>query len=260
MIGIHGLGAPLAGVVTPVAVSWIGVRYGWRPAMLFIAAVGVPVWILFYALVRPPEPRRPQDSLRERFEKGLLRDLLSRRPIRFTVWIASVEQFLNQGLLSFLPTFFVEYHGYSTTRAGAVFSGFFLVIGVSGVSIGAISDRYGRDGTITACMLLAALGSLLLLAESSERVIWLTVVTIGIGASNVTAVQPRFLDWMTEDEQGTGFGLVRTVYVIVGALGSVTVGFLADVFGWAVSFGFLAALCLLVAVGLFVNWQFGYGY
>lgn len=109
-------------------------------------------------------------------------------------------------------------------------------------------------------MLLAALGSVLLLTKSSERGVLLAVVAIGVGASNVAAVQPRFLDWMTEDEQGTGFGLVRTVHVIIGALGSVTVGFLADVLGWTVSFGVLAVLCLLVAVGLVVNWQFEYGY
>ena len=78
VIGVHGLGAPLAGIVTPVAVSWVGTRYGWRPAILFIAAVGVPVWVLFYVLVRPPEPRKPGVSLRERFEPDLLRDLLSR--------------------------------------------------------------------------------------------------------------------------------------------------------------------------------------
>jgi MFS family permease len=66
------------------------------------------------------------------------------------------------------------------------------------------------------------------------------------------AVFSRFMDHLDEGERGTGFGLVRTVFMIVASTGSVAVGFLADRFGWAVSFGTLGVflgvvLCLLAA-------------
>jgi sugar phosphate permease len=57
---------------------------------------------------------------------------------------------------------------------------------------------------------------------------------------------------MSADEEGMGFGLVRTTYMVFGASGSVGVGILADLFGWAIAFlalaGILGAI-LLALVG-----------
>lgn len=65
---------------------------------------------------------------------------------------------------------------------------------------------------------------------------------------------------MTEQERNVGFGLVRTTYLMVASLGSVAVGFFADVFGWAVSFGVLMVLLAVIVVALAVNWAFDLGY
>lgn len=62
---------------------------------------------------------------------------------------------------------------------------------------------------------------------------------------------PRFMDSLSAAEQSSGFGLIRTAYMVVAASGSVVVGALADFSGWAVSFGFLIAL-LAIACGLLV--------
>lgn len=74
------------------------------------------------------------------------------------------------------------------------------------------------------------------------------------------AVFPRFIDRLSEEEQRTGFGLIRTVYMIVAASGSVVTGLLADQFGWAVSFGLLTVLLTAVCRLLAVNRLFGCGY
>jgi hypothetical protein len=60
-------------------------------------------------------------------------------------------------------------------------------------------------------------------------------------------VQTRFIDHLSEAERAAGFGLVRTVYMILGSLGSVVVGALSDVAGWAVAFGALVALLAVEA-------------
>ena len=49
------------------------------------------------------------------------------------------------------------------------------------------------------------------------------------------------MDNLGDAERGAGFGLVRTVYMVVGALGSVVVGVLSDVAGWSAAFGLLSA-------------------
>jgi hypothetical protein len=55
------------------------------------------------------------------------------------------------------------------------------------------------------------------------------------------------MDHFPADERASGFGLVRTVYMLVGSLGSVVVGTLADTMGWFSAYG---VVVVLVAVGV----------
>jgi hypothetical protein len=67
------------------------------------------------------------------------------------------------------------------------------------------------------------------------------------------------MDLLGESERGYGFGLVRTVYMFLGASGSVAVGTLADASGWVPAYGVVAGLlggCLLLIV---VNRLFSLG-
>lgn len=54
------------------------------------------------------------------------------------------------------------------------------------------------------------------------------------------------MDHRSETEQRAGFGLVRSVYMIVASTGSIVVEFIADCADWAVTFGALAALLVVV--------------
>jgi len=88
------------------------------------------------------------------------------------------------------------------------------------------------------------------------------VLLAGSGASFFSAIDPRFMDALSDAERGAGFGLIRTVYTVIGSAGSVGVGLAADLFGWGVSFAILAVLfesrspCAV----LVVNWALGTGY
>jgi MFS family permease len=65
-------------------------------------------------------------------------------------------------------------------------------------------------------------------------------------------LQSRFFDRFEPGEQGAAFGLVRTAYMVLGATGSVVVGVLADVAGWAAAYGLLVGvtgLALVLLVG-----------
>jgi sugar phosphate permease len=61
---------------------------------------------------------------------------------------------------------------------------------------------------------------------------------------------PKVLDHMSPAEEGLGFGLVRTTYMVFGASGSVGVGLLADTVGWAGTFLTLSGVLGLVLVAL----------
>jgi len=252
-IGIHNNGAVIAGLIAPVGVAWVAVRAGWRVALATTALVGFPVFVLFFRFVRPTEPRRPDQPMRERFEPAPIAELLSRPPILFTLFVATLGAFTWQGVASFLPTFLVERHGYSTTRAGTLFSVYFVVQGVGQVGVGRASDRLGRDRLIFGCMLAGVAGLVLLVTGPTLAALLAGAVLLGVGMSWGAAVLPRFLSRFDEAERGAGIGLVRTVYLLIASLGSVAVGAAADLFGWGGAFGLLAGLLTLVACALVAN-------
>jgi MFS family permease len=259
-VGVHNVGAPLAGLVAPMAAAWVGSRYGWRPAVGLALAVALPVFLLVVWRIRPVEPTNPGLSVRGQFKLGPIRELLTRPGIAFTVAIATAGTFVWQGTASFLPTFLISHRGHSPTLAGIVFSAYFVVQGFGQVGIGVLSDRYGRDFTIAGCMIVGAAGFFLFVFGPGLASVAAAILLAGVGMSYHSAVLSRFLDELSEAEQGTGFGLVRTVYGILGASGSIVVGLFADLFDWTVSFALLAALLVVVFAALLVNRAFGLGY
>ncbi len=250
-IGIHVTGGPVAGLIAPVAAAAVAVRYGWRPAILLGAAVAVPVFVLFWLRIERTDPAQPGVAMRSRFEIGPLRELLARPEIRYTTVMAVGGAFCWQATASFLPTFLIEYHGQSPAMASALFSAYFVVHGVSQPFLGNLSDRVGRDSVAAGVFGVGIVGYGVLVVGSGIAVL-VAVPLVGIAMSWGAPVQSRFIDVLSAEERATGFGLVRTVYMLLGALGSVVVGTLSDVAGWSVAFGLLAAVlaveCLLAAV------------
>lgn len=259
-IGIHTIGAPAGGLIAPVAATWIAVRYGWRPAVAIGAAIAVPVFVLFLLRIQPTEPQRPDQPMQERMQFGPVRELLSRPPILFTAVIASAGAFAWQGTASFLPTFLIEYRGVSSTTAGLLFSSYFVVQAVVKPGLGRLSDGYGRDLAIGVSIVTSALGLALFVVAPGMIGIGAAVVLVGIGLGMGVTVEPRFVDELSEQEQGVGFGLVRTVYLVVSSLGSVVVGFLADAFGWGPAFLILVGLLSVVLCALIINAVLDLGY
>ncbi|WP_090384128.1 MFS transporter [Natronobacterium texcoconense] len=259
-IGVHNSGGPLAGLIAPPIVAWIAVRYGWRPAIAIGAAIAIPVFFLFAWRVRPTEPQRPDEPVADRLELAPLVELLSRPKIAFPVVLAILAAFVWQATSSFLPTFLIEHREQSPELAGVVFAGYFVVQAITQVGVGAVSDRYGRDLATAGCMVLASTGFALLVGVSGPLALAVAVVLVGTGLGWGAALLPRFMDVLSDEERGAGFGLVRTAYGFVGALGSVCTGILADLFGWGVSFAVLGALLVVVFGALAVNWALSLGY
>ncbi len=259
-IGIHTMGGPLAGLVAPVAAAWVAVRYGWRPAVGLTVLVAVPVFALFALRVRPTPPQRPEEPMRNRFDPSPLVALLSRPAIAFSLSIAMLGTFVVQGMLSFLPTFLIEHHGYSTPVAGAAFSAFFVVRATGQFLLGELSDYRGRDIAIGVSLFAGCAGTVVLVLAPADVAITAGVALVGLGASFFAALDPRFLDHLSPEERGTGFGLVRTAYTVVGSAGSLGVGLLADLFGWRVAFLVLGGLFAITIGTLVLNWALSLGY
>ena len=241
-IGVHVAGGPLAGLLAPVAAVAIGTRFGWRAGLLIGAGVGLPVFALFAWRVRETRPTYPERAMTERFELGPLAELLSRPRIVYTTGLAICGAFTWQATASFLPTFLIEYRGLSQAVSGLLFSTYFVVHGATQPLTGWLSDRFGRDAAASLTMGLGVLGYGTLIFGSGLFSAVLSVGVIGLAMSWGAPIQSRFMDVLGDAERGAGFGLVRTVYMLVGASGSGVVGLLAENAGWHVAFAFLSGL------------------
>ncbi|WP_251344024.1 MFS transporter [Haloplanus halophilus] len=249
-IGIHVGGGPLAGLIAPVVATAVAVRFGWRAAIGVGAAVAVPIFVTFAWRIERTPPERPDESMRDRMAIRPLIGLLTRPPIAFTTLVAFLGAFAWQATASFLPTFLVAFRDLSGTSAGLLFSAYFVVNGLGTPTIGWVSDRIGRDGASIATMACGVVGYALLVV--GPRIALLpAIVFVGVAMTWGAPLQSRYFDKFRADERGAAFGLVRTAYMVLGATGSVVVGALSDVAGWAAAYGLLVgvtgvALALLV--------------
>lgn len=256
-IGIYIAGGPIAGLLAPPAAAAVAVQYNWRLAVAIGAVAAVPVFVLFWRGVEPTPPAQSDVSLREQVDIETLVELLTRRSIAFTVLLAVLGAFTWQAVASFLPAFLETFHGYSRTTASLLFSAYFVVHGATQPVTGVLSDRFSRDAAALLTMVVGAVGFSLLIVASSLAAIIPAIALIGLAMSWGAPLQSKFMDELSEAEQGTGFGLVRTVYMGLGSLGSVVTGFVVDFAGWVEAFGLLAVLmaasALMLAASMFAQ-------
>ena len=253
-IGIHTAGAPVAGVLVPMIAGAVGTWLGWRWALALGVAFALPVAALVVYVIRPRPPVRPDQPVWDRLRPGPVLTLLRRPPIFRTVILSAVGMFVWQATASFLPAFLVGHHGVSAATAGALFSAYFLVQGLTQPGIGALSDRIGRDAAASLAVGVGIVGYGLLVIGDGLTMAIVSVSLAGLSMGWGAALMPKFMDHLDDHERSSGFGLVRTVYMMLGAAGSVVTGLVADLLGWTVAFlgltlllvGMLAALLSLM--------------
>jgi MFS family permease len=249
-IGVHSAGAPVAGLLAPVTAAVAGSLLGWRYAVALGAVGAVPALVLVAGGIPRREPRRPAEPIRERVRPAILFELLSRPPIAGTLVVSVLAAFVWQGTASFLPTFLIEHRGYSEPAAGAIFSGYFVVQGVGQPLMGWLSDRLSREVAMSLCMVAGVAGYTLYVVGPGLVSVALATGLVGIAMSWGATMLPKFLDHMTVEEEGMGFGLVRTTYMVFGASGSAGVGIMADVAGWPAAFLVLSGILGVILVAM----------
>ena len=259
-IGIHVSGAPIAGLTAPALAAVVGAQYGWRVAVFLGTVVAVPVFVVLLVRIRPTDPRLPDRRIRDRIDLSLLLGLLSRPGVAYTTALSALGAFTWQATASFLPAFLEGSQGFPRTTAGLLFSAYFLVNGVAQPLTGSLSDRYSRDSAAALTMGAGVLGFATLVVGEGLPATVTGVCLVGVAMTWGAPLQSRFMDLLDETERGLGFGLVRTVYMTLGATGSVAVGVSADLLGWSVAFGLLAGVMGLALVAILANRLLSLGY
>jgi MFS family permease len=158
-----------------------------------------------------------------------------------------------QSIISFFPIFLREYHGFGETTASLAFSVMFALMAIGLPVTGTLADRHGTQTGIAGPMTLTALSIGVLLLSPAWITTYAGIAGVGLGITWGGSIQSRFMRLFSSDERGTGFGLVRSVFVLLGAVGNVTTGYLAEVVGWLAAFAVVGLVLLFAVVLLFGN-------
>jgi MFS family permease len=228
-------------VLPPIA-GFLAVLVGWRFGIGFLLPIAFGVAIALWFVV--PARTSGGDSVVEKLSwetaERLKRGLGNR-----TVLLVTVSMFLvsvvYQSFTGFYPTYLVLEKGFSEGQAALLYGGFFAVgIGLQLVS-GPSGDTVGMRQTLVVSLGAATVGLLVLPFVDRLPAIVLLSGLLSAQLAFWPVVNAYTIEVMPDEMQGTGFGLVRTVYLLSASAGPVVVGRFGDA-------GMLDTAFLLLAV------------
>lgn len=257
---IHSAGGPLAGLVVPVVAAGVAARWDWRAGVLVGGAGALGALALALVAIEDRPPASPDVRIRDRLHPRTIVELLSRPAVAFTTVIGVVGMYVFQAFVSFFPAFLQEHHHLTRGRAALLTGVAFVLIAVFLPLVGEAADRFDLDWALVVPLLVTAGGfALLVLVTDAVWFRWVGIGLVGTGLTWGGAIQSRFMRQFGPGEGGTGFGLVRTVFVLLGSVGNVATGVLADTAGWSAAYGLVATLLVLAAVLVAGNRLLGLG-
>jgi MFS family permease len=217
----------LGAAALPFVVTALAGRFGWRVAVLALVPLFALVLVALWRVV-PSTRATDGDGLSARETVARTARALSDR----TVLLASAGMvlfiFTYQSILSFLPTYLVEVKGLDQGLAAALFGLLFVFAAVVQPLTGTLADRYGERPTIIVLVVLSTVTLLALPFTDAGLALTVLVPVLGIRIAIGPLTSAYVVRELPEAVQGSGWGLLRTVFFGVGSTGSTLVGVFAD--------------------------------
>ncbi len=246
-ISISQAAGNLGNVILTATAGAVSVYAGWRWGFGYLlpalAAGALALWVFV--------PRRASATTDDDSFAKTMRAVLSvvRQPRVLAVTaLLSANMFLYQSVTGFLPTYLVVAKGLEPGAAAALYSLFFsAAIAVQFLS-GIVSDRHGNRRAIAAFLVLSIPAFVGLTAVESLPMVVVAVVGLSVILGALPPVNAVGVGALPEAIRGSGFGLLRTGYMVLGALGPPLVGVLGDAGYFDLAFILLGGLALATAV------------
>lgn len=222
--------------------AWVGWRWGFGYLVPLLLLCGAGLWL---TVPRRASPTTGDESFPETMRRVLA---VVRRPRVLAVFaLLSLNMFLYQSVTGFLPTYLVEQKGLTPGAAATLYSAFFAAaIAVQFLS-GAVADRRGNRVAIAAFVGASVPVFVLLTVVKGVVAVATAVVLLSVLLGGMPPINTVGVGALPDEIQGSGFGLLRTGYIAVGAFGPPTVGALADAGRFDGAFLLLAGIAAGVA-------------
>lgn len=250
-LGVTWAAGSVGAAAFPFVAGVVALAFGWRSAF----AVPLPLFALaavgMWAVVpdRTPDAGGGSGDSPARLLGGIAAGLRRRR-ILLAGGAFTVLSFIFQGLTAFLPTYLVAVKGVSPGTTAVLYGLFFATSAAVQPLAGRVADLYGDRLTLTVVTAFSAVVLLALPFATGVASLAVLATLLGTRGGVAPITNAYLVAGIAEEVQGAGYGLLRTVYMGVGAGGPVVVGTLADASLFDEAFLLLAALTGL-ATGLY---------
>ncbi len=242
-IGVTLAAGQIGNALLPAAAGAIAAATVWQLGFGFT----VPIFLVVTALLwlALPSDLSAGEGAVDTLSGELLREVVSeiRRPtVVLTAVVLTLGFGMWQAFTGFYPTYLIERKGLSPTVAASLFGLYFaLGIGIQPAT-GAAYDRFGIRRTLP--VLFVVVGAALALLPTLESLISLVGITVVLSfmLGNIAVLLPYLTAQLPDEIQGTCLGLVRTIYMTIGAASPLVFGAIADRGFFDEAFWLLAAV------------------
>ena len=250
VLGIHAIGGSLAEVLSPLAVGFLLAYVDWREALAISVLPAALMGVCFFWVARAV-PRVEKKSVSKQDMLALLNLWRQGNGLRMVAMICLYNMALL-ALLSMIPLYLADRHGFGPEAAGIAFSTMLIVGAVLQPWVGKISDIAGRRPIVVFGNLTAALAIAVLVFQPP---LWVMLAAMVVAVAALDAIRAAILAGTvdhTGHSEGTTLGLAFVLMDGIGALGAVLAGIAAGV-SWPHMFGLAAAFSLGAAALGFVT-------
>lgn len=254
VLSVHGMGGNVGDAVAPVVIGAALTAFTWREVVALNVVPGLVVAALLFVFLGSMRlsSRKTEEEAQSfgAYLAGLKNLFLSRSLVLLSTGSA-FRTMTQSALLTFLPVYLANDMGYSPFWVGACLFALQAAGFAASPVAGHLSDRMGRKHILMTSM---AASALVLAAMALSGGSPLFVALVAVLGFFLYATRPVIQAWMLEatpkDMGGSSIGVLFGAQAVGGALGPLLGGMVADRFGLAAAFYFLAAT--IVVANLFV--------
>lgn len=249
-VGLTMAAGSAGNTVLPILATAVAGYATWRYSfgVLVPLFAGVVVFIWFVVPARTSAETSAGEGLSRDLLERLASGLTSNRIPTLAV-IHTLVVFVVQGFMSFYPTYLHLEKGISAAAATALFATYFAASAVVQPLSGVSNDRFGAKASLLIILSISALGLWLLPAASGLAVLFVLTLLVSALSGTGTITQTHFANELPADLKGTGLGVIRTVFTLLGSTSPLLVGALGDAGLFDEAF-FLFGVCMTASVAV----------
>ena len=246
-ISINQASGNVGNAVLPVVAGVVAAALGWRMGFGYLlplfAIATLGVWVF---VPEPTSSASGTDSLRATM--GDVGEALRSRPVLVAAAVLFLLTFLYQSVTGFMTTYLVEAKGLSPGTASTLYGVFFASAIVVQFVSGLVADRFGQRVATSGSLALSVPAFALLPAASGIVDLLGVVVLLSCLLGTFPPANAYAVRTLPPEVQGSGYGLLRMLYMGFGATGPPLIGVLADAGLFDEAFYFLGGLALLAVL------------